>query len=231
MGTGSEQAGEASEGVPQSPPNLLVIAAAPWGRDEAQGRAQAFLTGYLELWEAHGALFRVRNLASDEGDERVTAARVHALEPLVARLAAQIKAQQAAGRTPPTLNPNAAAGALLALIERVAAQSGSDANGQSRSGLLRVAAFFLILLLRPDAAMDPHQQAEAHDPALGRRSLDELSASEDGEASARSLGQKGAQTRARLLAAAERELATTPLRDLSVSRIAPSRQRGWASRT
>ena len=68
-----------------------------------------------------GALIRLRNLAAQEGDPRFRAVRNASLLPITEALAARIAESQAAGRVAPDVSPIAAASAMVAMTERVAA--------------------------------------------------------------------------------------------------------------
>ena len=53
--------------VSQSTPNFLAMIGDRWDEADAYERAQTFVESYFDQWQAHAALFRVRNLAADEG--------------------------------------------------------------------------------------------------------------------------------------------------------------------
>jgi hypothetical protein len=78
---------------------------------------------YIATWERHAAVLRMRNLAAEAGDARFSAARERGVRPLQDALAARVKRAQVDGRMTPELNPAATAGALIALLERMAAVS------------------------------------------------------------------------------------------------------------
>ena len=107
--------------VSQSTPELLGLLLTPWGARTAHQQAQAFADSYIETWIRNRDLFRVRNLAADEGDMRFADARRLATLPLVEALAVRIAENQRAGIVPADLHPYSTAGALLAMLERIAA--------------------------------------------------------------------------------------------------------------
>jgi AcrR family transcriptional regulator len=106
----------------QSTPQLLEMIGSDWQPDPA-GASVAFVRTYVAVWTSQGAIFRARNLAAEE-DPRFYAAREQAVRPLLAALAARIARNQAAGLIPADLHPNATAGVLIALLERLAAIAG-----------------------------------------------------------------------------------------------------------
>ncbi len=113
----------AAEACVQSTDTLLSLAGEDWAEGQALARAQAFVDLYIQTWESNAAILRVRNLAAEAGDQRFGAAREHAVRPLQDALAARIARGQSDGRLPADLQPNATAGALIALLERIAAVS------------------------------------------------------------------------------------------------------------
>jgi hypothetical protein len=63
----------------------------------------------------------VRNLAADEGDRRFQRLRQESLTPVLQHLAKQISESQTHGRVDRELGPAAAAAAMGAILERLAA--------------------------------------------------------------------------------------------------------------
>jgi AcrR family transcriptional regulator len=107
----------------QSTEALLLLAAEDWPAADALERAGVFVRMYIETWQRQAAILRMRNLAAEAGDARFRAARERGVRPLQDALAARIKRAQANGRMTPDLAPAATAGALIALLERMAAVS------------------------------------------------------------------------------------------------------------
>ncbi len=91
--------------------------AEPWTDTSARRIVEAFVVS----WDAHRAVLRVRNLAAQEGDQRFRTARLASLRPITEALAARVAESQQAGRVSPDVSPIAAASAMVAMTERVAA--------------------------------------------------------------------------------------------------------------
>ena len=91
--------------------------AEPWTDTSARRIVEAFVVS----WDAHRAVLRVRNLAAQEGDQRFRTARLASLRPITDALAARVGESQRAGRVSPDVSPIAAASAMVAMTERVAA--------------------------------------------------------------------------------------------------------------
>ncbi len=113
----------AAEACVQSTDALLSLAGNDWTERQALTQAEAFVDLYIRTWESNAAILRVRNLAAEAGDQRFGAAREHAVRPLQDALATRVAKGQSDGRIPAALQPNATAGALIALLERIAAVS------------------------------------------------------------------------------------------------------------
>jgi AcrR family transcriptional regulator len=84
-------------------------------------RARQLVEAFVQHWDRHRSVLLVRNLAADEGDRRFLRVRQKAMTPVLARLAKQVSEGQAAGRVDPAIVPQAAAAALGAILERLAA--------------------------------------------------------------------------------------------------------------
>ena len=139
----------AVENCHQSTEALLLLASCDWQPSEAFSKAQAFVKLYTEVWQSNAAILRVRNLAAEEGDARFSAAREHAVRPLQDALAARFAKAQAQGQVPREIYPNAAAGAIIALLERMAAVSHvpSEQKAITHETLMQATAFILVRTL------------------------------------------------------------------------------------
>ncbi len=92
-----------------------------WDGDAGLDAARRMVEAFFESWDSHRAVLRTRNLAAQEGDQRFRAVRNASLQPLTEALAEQIAAAQRAGRVASDITPLAAAAAMVAMTERVAA--------------------------------------------------------------------------------------------------------------
>jgi AcrR family transcriptional regulator len=213
--------------VSQSPPNLLALMSQDWDADQAFALAHEFAASYIDHYKAHEALFRVRNLASDEGDERFTEQRINAIMPLITLMIARIRTRRDRGELPADLNPDSAAGALLAMIERIAVFRPAYAGvGVNRARLLDVAATFAVLLFSrgpmifPDSAPALFSaKAKAPGSAATEAPLRAVSNLNPKNLNGQEVGVKGATTRRRILEAVKVLLQSAPLRDVRVSDI------------
>lgn len=220
----------------QSPPSLLALFADPWPDDEAYDRANEFVAAYIENWRSKASLFRVRNLASDEGDWRFSEVRISAVSPLINAVGERIAARQRAGELPADLHPSSAAGALLAMIERIAVLPLSLPSqlGVTRRHLIEAAVFFAVLLLGGApmggaSSNSPRTEIAAGSPPLEPAPLWRKGAVVKARARGaagwvnqhgQAMGEKGVRTRRRLLDATEHLLRTKPIMDVGVADIA-----------
>ena len=78
--------------------------------------ARRLVDGFLLYWDEHRAVLRTRNLAAQEGDQRFRDVRNASLQPITEGLSRKVAENGVAG-----LAPYAAAAALVAMMERMAA--------------------------------------------------------------------------------------------------------------
>jgi AcrR family transcriptional regulator len=111
----------ALDGALQTSPEIEALFAKNWQGDDATGVARDFVDTYCAMWNRNRTIFRVRNMAAEEGDERFYRARMEAAVPVMNALTAQIQRAQAAGLVPSELKPRSCAGTILMMLERLAA--------------------------------------------------------------------------------------------------------------
>jgi AcrR family transcriptional regulator len=94
---------------------LAELVAGDWSEAASWPTALAVTEGFLEYWEANRAVFRVVDLATEEGDATLRGLRVHALNGVTVALAKVMEGSPAGS------DPMAVAGALVAMYASVAA--------------------------------------------------------------------------------------------------------------
>ena len=119
---------------------LLELVRRPWEPGRIQLRATAFAEAFLVYWEQHFALLHVRNMATDEGDERFSILRWASIEPLFNELAKKARQRQAEGRVAADVDPEALAGVLLSSLERMGAGSRQTSHTRTDYPPARMAA-------------------------------------------------------------------------------------------
>ncbi|WP_374282967.1 TetR family transcriptional regulator [Novosphingobium sp.] len=111
----------ALDNASQTSAELEALAARDWLDGTGAEAARRFVDAYTQLWNRNRTIFRVRNLAAEEGDERFYRARMAAAAPMMDALTAAAARAQAAGRVPAELSPRACAGTMLMMLERLSA--------------------------------------------------------------------------------------------------------------
>jgi AcrR family transcriptional regulator len=113
----------------------------PWEGEDGLVAARALVDGFVSYWDSHRAVLRTRNLAAQEGDVRFREVRNATLSEFTTRFDAKIAGARAAGAVPAEISPPAAAAALVALIERMAAfHKDLEPMGISRDDLVETTA-------------------------------------------------------------------------------------------
>ncbi len=90
-----------------------------WNDEDGVVHVHEFVTAFMEYWDQHRVILRVRDLRAEEGDERFWAARRRGYGAIIPELTAKIEKAQAAGRVSKELNSYAAASAAMAMLERL----------------------------------------------------------------------------------------------------------------
>jgi AcrR family transcriptional regulator len=91
-----------------------------WTEVASWATATAVVSGFMDYWEANRSVFRVVELATEEGDLRFQGLRVRALNAVTVTLARVIGAG-GAGAGPAGTDPMAVAGTLISMLAHVAA--------------------------------------------------------------------------------------------------------------
>jgi AcrR family transcriptional regulator len=134
-----ELAGEAVSGLPR----ILELLDGPLEGEAGLANARALVSAFLDLWDAHHAVLRVRNHAAEEGARPFRRKRRLALRPLLDALARRAgePGRAAAGG----FHPYAAAAALATVLESVGAYHRELAYfGVDREALIETSARILV---------------------------------------------------------------------------------------
>jgi AcrR family transcriptional regulator len=101
--------------------DLVPLVEQPWKGAKALVTARMLVDGFVSYWDRNRAVLRIRNLAAQEGDVRFRALRIHTLSQITDRLERRVAENRVAGKVSSGVTPYAAAGALVAMMERMAA--------------------------------------------------------------------------------------------------------------
>ena len=117
------------------------LLARDWSGPDRLELSRALVERFLEYWDSHRAVLRTRNLAAQEGDPRFRAIRNDSLRPLFDGLADKVAEAQRSGHVDGAMTPLAAASALAAMMERMAAfHSDLEPLGVPRADLVETTA-------------------------------------------------------------------------------------------
>ena len=134
-----ELASAAAEEVPA----ILEPLAADWTGPQGLGAARTVVDAFVRHWDQHHAVLLFRNAAAEQGDRRFQKVRIRALHPVLQALAKKIESSHA-GEQGVAMNPVAAAAALAAILERLAAYHQElEVLGVSREQLVETCARIL----------------------------------------------------------------------------------------
>ena len=121
--------------------DLAGLLDVPWRGAAGLDAARSLVDGFIDYWDRHRAVLRTRNLAAQEGDRRFRLVRNRALGVITNRLSDKIAEARAAGRVSDGITPYAAAGALVAMMERMAAYHFKfEGRGVSRDAMVETMA-------------------------------------------------------------------------------------------
>ena len=110
-----------AERAAEEMPVMLDLIERPWHGSAGLDTARALSDAFIQHWDAHRAVLLVRNLAADEGDRNFQKVRREALRPVLDQLAQKIEESKQAGQVGSEVHAYAAAAALAAILERLAA--------------------------------------------------------------------------------------------------------------
>ncbi len=108
-------ADEATDDIESLRPYILT----PWNDADGVVHVQEFVSAFMEYWDRHRVILRVRDLRAEEGDDRFWAARRKGYAAIIPELTVKIEAAQTSGRVSKELNSYAAAAAAMAMLERL----------------------------------------------------------------------------------------------------------------
>jgi AcrR family transcriptional regulator len=108
-------ADEATDDIETLRPFILT----PWNDVDGVVHVHDFVGAFMDYWDRHRVILRVRDLRAEEGDQRFWTVRQRGYSAVVPELTRKIEAAQASGRVSADLNSYAAAAAAMAMMERL----------------------------------------------------------------------------------------------------------------
>ena len=125
-----------AEAVGEQTAPLVEVLETRWSGEAGLEQARRLVDGFLLFWDDHRAVLRTRNLAAQEGDQRFRDVRNSSLQPITEGLSRKVVENGVDG-----LAPYAAAAALVAMMERMAAfHTDLEAYGATRADVVETTA-------------------------------------------------------------------------------------------
>lgn len=118
----------AVENVTMDTPKLIEIIESDWPENKVMEYATMFVTTYLKQWIEHSHVLRARNSLVANGDPRFWEAELQATKPLLHAIGKKIELRQQNCDPLHCLHPYSAAGAFLAMLERLGAYGLTQEN-------------------------------------------------------------------------------------------------------
>jgi AcrR family transcriptional regulator len=115
-----------------------------WDGPDGLDRARRLVASYTRFWDEHGAVLRIMHLRADEREPRFRRVRNDYNARFMVAMVAQVARAQAAGRLPAAMDPDATAGAMLAVLDRVPSYRESfERRGTPREAMVETVARIL----------------------------------------------------------------------------------------
>ena len=131
---------ELAEEATDKTPSLIQMFEGEWSGDAGLQQARAIVEAFIQYWDEHGAVLRVRNMAADEGDIRFLAMRSRGAGPLLDAMSNKVSVDN----KKPGFKPLAAAAAMGAILDRLSSYHRElEGFGVSRQGLVETTAQIL----------------------------------------------------------------------------------------
>lgn len=120
---------------------LAVLVAEPWRGRIGWDLCRELVRRFIDYWDEHRAVLRIRDLAAQEGNTRFREQRIQSLSLITDRLTEKIAEAQQAGKVADEITPYAAASALVAMMGRMAAYHADlETRGFTRDDMVETVA-------------------------------------------------------------------------------------------
>lgn len=115
-----------------------------WAEDGGLDRARALVASYTGFWDEHGAVLRIMHLRADEREPRFRRVRNEYNNQFMVVMVERVREGQTAGRLPQGMDPDATAGAMLSVLDRVPSYRESfEKRGTTREAMVETIARIL----------------------------------------------------------------------------------------
>ena len=122
-------------------PRFVEQIDAGWTGPDGLDRARRLVAEYTRFWDDHGAVLRIMHLRADELEPRFRSVRNTYNGQFMVAMVAVVREAEAARRLSGAMDPDATAGAMLAVLDRVPSYRESfERRGTSREAMIETIA-------------------------------------------------------------------------------------------
>jgi len=135
-----------AEEATEKMPSLMKLFEGDWQGEQGLQKARDVVDAFIQYWDEHGAVLRVRNVAADEGNPHFLAVRSKATTPLLGAMTQHMEKQWANSteKRSTKIKPLAAAVAMGAILDRLSAyRKELETLGLSRADIVETSAHIL----------------------------------------------------------------------------------------
>jgi len=131
-------------------PSMMKVFEGDWEGEQGLQKAREVVDAFIQYWDEHGPVLRVRNVAADEGNARFLAVRSKATTPMLGAMTQHMerhlnhKNAAAKDKQNSRIKPLAAAVAMGAILDRLSAyRKELETLGLSRADIVETSAHIL----------------------------------------------------------------------------------------
>ena len=130
-----------AEEATEKMPSMMKIFEGDWEGEQGLQKARTVVDAFIQYWDEHGPVLRVRNIAADEGNARFLAVRSKATTPMLSAMSSMIERR---AKKHGAIKPLAAAVAMGAILDRLSAyRKELETLGLSRADIVETSAQIL----------------------------------------------------------------------------------------
>jgi AcrR family transcriptional regulator len=127
-------------------PSMMKVFEGDWEGEQGLQKAREVVDAFIQYWDEHGAVLRVRNVAADEGNARFLEVRSKATTPMLGAMTQHMERKWPASKEKRSakIKPLAAAVAMGAILDRLSAyRKELETLGLSRADIVETSAHIL----------------------------------------------------------------------------------------
>ncbi len=134
-----------AEEATEKMPSMMKVFEGDWEGEQGLQKAREVVEAFIQYWDEHGAVLRVRNVAADEGHPHFLAVRSKATTPMLGAMTTHMEKRAAKKDSKSNkVKPLAAAVAMGAILDRLSAyRKELETLGLSRADIVEASAQIL----------------------------------------------------------------------------------------